>query len=158
MTFVPDRKRPDRVMLSHELTIHEVPEPVRTAFEAAPTEGKLFDHLAAAFEHTDLDGLAQPLAEAVVLSLGTSFSLAEWIDCLGGFVGQLTDPDDPTFVYPLSLEEWRSRDPDRTWLRIVAVVQHRLRGRGLGHTGRSRRGRPRPRPATVRSVRVLRPG
>jgi hypothetical protein len=153
---VPDHTRPHRVMLSHKLTIHEVHGPVSSTFETDRTESAVDDRHTAAFEQVDVEGLSQAVAEAVAVSLRISFSVAEWIDCLGGYVGEVTDPDDPALVYPLSLEEWRSRDPDRTWLRIVAVVRYRLRG--LGHTGRPRRGRPRLKPATVHSVRVLRPG
>ena len=90
-------------------------------------------------------------------SVRMSFPVAEWVDRLGGYVGEFTDPDDPTFVYLVSLEEWRSRDPDRTWLTIRAYVRYRLRRPGLGRTGRSRRGQPRQRPGIIHSLRVLRP-
>ena len=43
------------------------------------------------------------------VSFRTSFLVAQWVDRLGGYAGELTDPDDPTFVYPVSLDEWRSR-------------------------------------------------
>ncbi len=144
-------------MLSHRLTIYEVPGHVSAACEADGTESEVVNRYTAAFEKVDVDGLTQPLVEAVVLSLRMSFSVAEWVDRLGGYVGEFTDPDDPTLVYPLSLEEWRSRDPERTWLLVRANVQYRLRGSGLDHTGRSRRGRPRPGPAVIHSLRVLRP-
>jgi hypothetical protein len=154
---VPEPKRPERVLLSHKLNIYEVPEPVGARFEADQTESVVVRDTVV-LEQPDVNVLSQAMVEAVGRSFAMSFSVAEWVDCLGGYVGELTDPDDPTFVYPLSLDEWRSRDPERTWLRIVAVVQYRHRGPGLGHTGRSRKGRPPPRSARVHSVRVLRPG
>jgi hypothetical protein len=134
--------------------IYEVPEPLGAGFEPDQTE---VVRDTAVLDQPNVNVLSQALAQAVGRSFATSFSVAEWVDCLGGYVGELTDPDDPTFVYPVSLDEWKSRDPERTWLRIVTVVQYRFRGPGLGDTGRSRKGRPRPRPATVHSVRVLRP-
>jgi hypothetical protein len=84
-----------------------------------------------------------------------SFLLRDWVERLGGFVGELTDQEESSFIYPVSLADWGSRDLDGTWLKAVAIVQYRVRGRGNQHTGQSRH---RPRMNRVHSIRLLRPG
>jgi hypothetical protein len=102
---VPERKRPESVILSQRVTIEETSGPVEVTLDL--------------FGQGD-DGLSTLM----------SFSLKQWVERLGGYIGDFTDDEEPSFIYPVSLEEWRSRDPEGTWLMMFAVVQYRLRGRG----------------------------
>lgn len=81
-----------------------------------------------------------------------SFPLRQWVERLGGYVGEWINEQEPTFVYPVSLEEWRGRDLDGTWLMGWALVEYRLRGRGNPTIGRHR-----ARMNRVHSVQPLRP-
>lgn len=50
--------------------------------------------------------------------LPTACTLADWVNRLGGYVGELPDPRNPARTYRVSLEEWQGRDPDTTWLQV----------------------------------------
>ena len=88
---MPEPKRPERVLLSHELKIYEVPDPVGARFEADQTESEVVRDTVV-LEQPDVNVASQTLAEAVGRSFAMSFSVAEWVDCLGGYVGEFHQP------------------------------------------------------------------
>jgi hypothetical protein len=49
----------------------------------------------------------------------TSFPLRAWLEKLGGPVGNVPDPNEPSSAHPVSLEGWAHKDPDLTFLRLI---------------------------------------
>lgn len=75
----------------------------------------------------------QSLPGGTPRTIQCSFPLRQWLDRFeGSYVGELAATEVPERPYVVSLEPWRGRNLDRTWLRVSAIEDWRPRRSSSG--------------------------